>query len=1400
MQYTMRLLQKDLELYPKNLKNRLQLAIVYSVRDPKAAIALCEETLALCRENQESESYRRTEGLLESLYNKYPQWKKEKEIVLSISMLVSNRIDTVKKSLEALRPLLEAIPSELIIVDTVGEEHSDGSLAVAKEYATELVHFNWCNDFAAARNAGLSKARGEWFLYQDDDEYFDDVTELIEFFQSGEYKNYNCATYRTRDYTNKDGSYTMGVANRMVKLCKETRFVEPVHEYVTPMILPCKALSAFTHHYGYVFETPEKHKAHSERNLSLLRPVFEKNRKDIRLLAQMVQECMFLEELEPEAVALCEEALKLEESYYKHSKFQWILIAYIKLAVRKNNWQQALERIEQIRSKFPLTEFGSLAVCIMELKVRAQLGLYEEAENLLRSVKEAREFLLCKEEERVLQESFDIGIFLEPSILADGMAQGIISLHKLGKIKEAAAWEKERRMLLDTPVLTVSLLVSNNIKTIEKCMKSLQSLLAAIPSELIIVDTVGEEHSDGSLAVAEQYATKVVHFDWCNDFAAARNAGLVLAQGDWFMFLDDDEWFENTKELEDFFRTGEYLLYASGTYQIRNYTKKDGSAYSMATLGRMTKRGKNTTFVGAIHETFSEFYLPCKEFSAFVHHYGYAFENEQEKQAHVQRNFTLLQRELEKNPKQLRYRAQMAMELASFDNRGAMEFCKETFRLCEEQKAEPGFQWQLSLVFRLHEALGTIPEVAEKEYLQLKKRFGFNETAENGICFQMTRICILKDEPERGVAYAKRYFETYAYLQQNPQVKQKQMTADFARYQSTEAYLELLHFGAYCAYKGKVYDVAWEWYSAMPWETPGYTNQEGFGFVLQMYRENPKKEQLKAIVERIMKNPREMNKEDVRNQLSHALSLLGREGETVTTGVDWIQSNIKLTIGILVSNNISTVRQCMESLKPILEAVNSELIVVDTVGEENSDGSLAVAREYATKLIHFDWCNDFAAARNVCIDHARGEWFLYVDDDEWFGDVSEIISFFNSGECNSYGYAAYYLNNYAAGGGISRTLMGRFVRRTPETRFKGRVHEQLLPIYPPCKQFSAEAYHKGYCYATEEEKKQHQQRNMVLLRQELEEKGYDSHLCSQMVQELMHVESTWEEGYRFAMDCLPVLVEEQGAIKDSGTQWILFATVRYYGMLDDYAGQMKQTAYIRENYALSETAELAISAVTARSAWLIDCYKEAIENVNRYLAAKDWLAAHSEKRIEQNAMDFGDFLNENVYVTVVSIGGLAANELGEFEVANRYWKLLPWDKIDSKEKVTYWNALQRTLQGLKQLQEEQKIKEKLQEFITLTKTLLEAGAYAQELAAAENIVVLSEFLADMQETAIAIGTGLDTLLGEGSEEVGLLETYCEQIWQCSVTEGKEEKIQLLQAVVQTTEAVKQKLEARLAGK
>ena len=775
-----------------------------------------------------------------------------KSPILSISLLVSNRKDTIRNCMESIRPLLEQLPTELIAIDTAGEA-TDGSISIVKEYTSLIYPFTWCNDFSAARNEGLKRAKGEWFLFLDDDEWFEDVSDILRFFQSGEYKKYNSATYRIHDYREKN-SYSVGSLNRMVKLENETRFCGVVHEYLTPLRLPCKELGSFIYHFGYQFETEEQKKKHAERNLSLLVPEFEKHPEDLRLRLQLVQEYMGLEEYREQVDRLCEEAFRMDRSQHAAPAFQWMLTAYVRAMEAYGTPEDVLQRNEYINSITKPGNFATIALSIMELRALQKLNLHTRAENCLLAIEQAYQELIKHPEKQLLQRILDFDVLLEPTVLAEAYKDGILCLLALGEREKASVWTKKRWELLKQPVLSISLLVSNNIATIRNCMESLKPLLTKLPAELIVVDTVGEENSDGSLAVAKEYTGNIERFVWCDDFSAARNAGLSKAGGEWFLYLDDDEWFEDVTELTEFFRTGEYLRYESATYRIRNYKNRAGTAYSTAELGRMIKRRPNIRFVSRIHETFSEIYLPCKSFSAYVHHYGYAYDSEEEKQAHRERNLKLLKKELENEPDNLRLRTQMALELATFDNEEALKYCRETFLLCKEQSTEPAFQWQMSLVFCLYEALGVSAEEAEKSYRELEEKFGYSETAKNAISYQLTRINILSKNYVKAYPFVVQYFETLSYLREHPEEQQLQMAADFYRYQSQESYLEMLHFAAYCAWQSKQYEDAWFFFLELPWEQEGYSNTEALWFATTMAAEYPNAPAYYNIIQRVMKN------------------------------------------------------------------------------------------------------------------------------------------------------------------------------------------------------------------------------------------------------------------------------------------------------------------------------------------------------------------------------------------------------------------------------------------------------------------------------------------------------------------------------------------------------------------
>lgn len=65
---------------------------------------------------------------------------------------------------------VRGVADEIIVVDTGS---TDSTLQIALSFGAKVVHHPWNGDFAAARNAGLQQARGQWILILDGDEELD---------------------------------------------------------------------------------------------------------------------------------------------------------------------------------------------------------------------------------------------------------------------------------------------------------------------------------------------------------------------------------------------------------------------------------------------------------------------------------------------------------------------------------------------------------------------------------------------------------------------------------------------------------------------------------------------------------------------------------------------------------------------------------------------------------------------------------------------------------------------------------------------------------------------------------------------------------------------------------------------------------------------------------------------------------------------------------------------------------------------------------------------------------------------------------------------------------------------------------------------------------------------------
>lgn len=315
--------------------------------------------------------------------------------------------------------------------------------------------------------------------------------------------------------------------------------------------------------------------------------------------------------------------------------------------------------------------------------------------------------------------------------------------------------------------LTISILASNRKDTFPKTLESIKPILDNVSSELIITDTGCDDELLGEI---RKYTDKIINFQWCNDFSKARNVGLSMAQGEWFMFLDDDEWFENVEEIINFFNEGECEKYNLFHYLQRNYADMGGTVWQDNPVERGVRLIEGMSFVDSIHEHFSEVTPPIKLFNCYVHHYGYVYKNDEERKLHFERNYKLLTECVKKHPKEIRYYSHIINGCNNIHNyEASLEWTRRALDMVNEsydKKDKTNLRDISSLyanVVHCEFFLDNLEEAIEQGegYLKNEK---LTELAQCIIHSYLSNSYMIIMEEDKAFANLKKYFELYEYL------------------------------------------------------------------------------------------------------------------------------------------------------------------------------------------------------------------------------------------------------------------------------------------------------------------------------------------------------------------------------------------------------------------------------------------------------------------------------------------------------------------------------------------------------------------------------------------------------------------------------------------------------------
>ena len=223
---------------------------------------------------------------------------------------------------------------------------------------------------------------------------------------------------------------------------------------------------------------------------------------------------------------------------------------------------------------------------------------------------------------------------------------------------------------------------------------------------------------------------------------------------------------------------------------------------------------------------------------------------------------------------------------------------------------------------------------------------------------------------------------------------------------------------------------------------------------------------------------------------------------------------MNLSVCIIVKNEEKNIERCLSCLVPY----DLEIIVVDT---GSTDGTKLIASRYASVVYEFEWCNDFARAKNFAISKARNEFVLVIDSDEYLEavDLEQLKLLMKK----------------------NPKKVGRIQRRNVFTRsnhqqenvewinrvfskeqfhYEGRIHEQVTSLDgEPYETYQTpiEIVHSGYDL-TKEERIAKAKRNSTLLLQELEQLKYESDTNPRSAEQIPYIIYQLGKSYYMAGD------------------------------------------------------------------------------------------------------------------------------------------------------------------------------------------------------------------------------------------------------------------------------------------
>ncbi|WP_182188054.1 glycosyltransferase family 2 protein [Pectinatus frisingensis] len=433
---------------------------------------------------------------------------------ISACVIVKNEEKNIKRWYNSVKDCSD----EQIVVDTGS---TDGTIAILKTLPVKLYYYKWQNDFAAAKNFVIDKACGEWILFLDADEYFSEnsIANLRSEIDRISYLHQEVNACLCLKINFDKENYEE--ISRFYDLCifrniEDLRYKGKIHEQLfncdkLPQVI--KNNNLVIYHTGY---SGNLIKDKARRNLEIL---LTKSYAENEIIpVHYIAECYYV------LGDLCK-ALEYIERYLYQKQYKvfngesgiWRNYINIMILLHKPI-EKILPLVFKAIKKFPdMADFYAFAG-----------WLYWQKKNYIYAgrcfVKAIKKF----ETYNGIQETY---------FAAD--------LPKVKKyLEQIDKYYYKKLKKRDRIFISACIIVKNNERDIKRWFNSVQQL----SDEIIVVDTGS---TDNTVNILNEKNVSVYYFQWCNDFAAAKNFALNKARGEWIVFLDADEYFSDNVNIRN---------------------------------------------------------------------------------------------------------------------------------------------------------------------------------------------------------------------------------------------------------------------------------------------------------------------------------------------------------------------------------------------------------------------------------------------------------------------------------------------------------------------------------------------------------------------------------------------------------------------------------------------------------------------------------------------------------------------------------------------------------------------------------------------------------------------------------------------------------------------------------